>query len=138
VKKVQVDINEVNGTTLVDSACIQILSGEDNPCEGAAKGNKATADGSRDMLPKEIALHSGYPNPFNPSTKINFDLPEQANVNLKVYDTLGRLVATLAARSYEAGTHSVTWVANSVPSGQYFVRMTVQGKVFTTPIMLVK
>lgn len=73
---------------------------------------------------------SNYPNPFNPSTKFNFDLPTAANVSLIVYDVLGREVAALVNGHHEAGYHSVTWSATNQPgsasaSGMYFARFVV-------------
>jgi hypothetical protein len=74
--------------------------------------------------PTNYALHQGYPNPFNPSTQIDFDLPEASNVSLIVYDALGRGVATLASGYHEAGSHTARWNAVGIASGVYFVRFT--------------
>jgi hypothetical protein len=76
------------------------------------------------QLPTEFALHQNCPNPFNPSTKINFDLPSAANVSLVVYDLLGRKVVELANAFYEVGYHAATWNANDAASGVYFARFT--------------
>ncbi len=75
-------------------------------------------------LPTEFALHLNYPNPFNPSTTINYDLPEASNVSLVVYDVLGRKVIDLVSGSKEAGYHSAIWNASSIASGVYFARFT--------------
>ncbi len=77
-----------------------------------------------DEIPTDFALHSSYPNPFNPSTTIKYDLPEAAHVSLVVYDVLGRKVTELLNGSEEAGYHSATWNAGSVASGVYFARFT--------------
>jgi hypothetical protein len=77
-------------------------------------------------------MHGSYPNPFNPSTTINFDLPEPSHISLVVYDVLGRKVAELENGMKEAGYHSTTWNANKVASGIYFARFTatnVRGNV---------
>ncbi len=85
-------------------------------------------------IPKEYALHQAYPNPFNPSTTIAFDLPKDAMVTLKVYDVLGREVAELLNnQQYEAGQHEVLFNANNFASGLYFYRISAQheGNTFT-------
>ena len=64
-----------------------------------------------------------YPNPFNPNTTISFTLPEAMNVNLAVYDRLGREVQVLLDESLPAGSHSVEFVADGLPSGIYFYRI---------------
>ena len=64
-----------------------------------------------------------FPNPFNPSTEIKFDLPYAGEVSLIVYDILGQKVASLAAGHYAAGHHSVTWNASGQASGMYFYRL---------------
>ncbi len=80
--------------------------------------------GSQGSKPSVFAVHQNYPNPFNPSTTIKFDLPENSNVSLVVYDVLGRRVGELANGFLEAGYHSATWNASSVASGVYFARFT--------------
>lgn len=75
-------------------------------------------------LPTQFAVQHNYPNPFNPSTTISFDLPENSNVRLIVYDVLGREVAQLVNGAREAGYHSATWDASIMASGVYFARFT--------------
>ncbi|MCB7128881.1 MAG: T9SS type A sorting domain-containing protein [Candidatus Brocadiales bacterium] len=80
------------------------------------------------LLPTEFALHPAYPNPFNPSTNIRFDLPEAAEVTLLVYDLLGREVVRLADGRLETGYHRVVWNGRDargreVPTGMYIVLM---------------
>ncbi len=70
-------------------------------------------------LPKEFVLLQNYPNPFNPSTAISYQLSAISFVSLKVYDVLGRDVATLVDGVRNAGTHTVRWNASSMPSGVY-------------------
>ncbi len=76
------------------------------------------------VKPTVFALHSNYPNPFNPTTTLNYDLPEAANISLVVYDVLGRKVVELANGLHEAGYHLATWNASNVASGVYFTRFT--------------
>lgn len=74
--------------------------------------------------PTEFALHQNFPNPFNPTTEIRFDLPDAGNVSLAIYDVLGREVANLVSGYREPGYHSATWVATEHASGVYFARFT--------------
>ena len=70
-------------------------------------------------LPEQPTLYTGYPNPFNPSTRISYSVPSREAVTLTVYDVLGRTIATLASGVAAAGYHSVVWNATGVPSGTY-------------------
>lgn len=70
-----------------------------------------------------ISLHPNYPNPFNPSTEITFDLPHSMQASLKVYDVLGREVAVLMDGVIGAGAHTVTFDASELSSGVYFYRL---------------
>jgi len=73
--------------------------------------------------PTVFALDQNYPNPFNPSTRIQYQLPVDSRVSLKVYDMLGREVATLVDEERPAGYHDVKWFAANSASGVYFYRM---------------
>jgi hypothetical protein len=70
--------------------------------------------------PKSPLLGYNYPNPFNPSTTINYQLPTTSFVSLKVYDLLGHQVAQLVNTVKSAGAHTASWNANGMPSGIYF------------------
>ena len=74
-------------------------------------------------IPETYALRQNFPNPFNPSTEILFDLPEGAMVSLVVYDVLGREVARLIQEELRAGTHRARFDAGYLPSGVYFYRI---------------
>jgi len=74
-------------------------------------------------LPKKYALYAAYPNPFNPSATIEFDLPRRSFVILKVYSILGQEVSTLIAKQMNPGKHKYIWNANSLASGIYFYRL---------------
>lgn len=75
------------------------------------------------QVPTEFRLLGNYPNPFNPSTRIAFDIPAQTRTTLRVFDVAGRLVSTLASGVYEAGNHEVTFDAEALPSGVYFAQL---------------
>jgi hypothetical protein len=92
---------------------------------------------------KRPPWHDNYPNPFNPTTTIKYQLPEAGYVTLKVYDVMGREVALLQDGMKEAGIYTVKFDASRLTSGIYFSRMTVQpqeGKPFvqTHKLMLMK
>ncbi len=79
-------------------------------------------------LPTEFALHGNYPNPFNPGTRIQFDLPENAQVRVQIVDMLGREVMVLPAQEMEAGANrSLELHATSLASGTYLYRLIATG-----------
>lgn len=80
------------------------------------------------VIPTEFALGQNYPNPFNPATVINFDLPQEVYVTIKIYDMLGREVKTLIADTKAAGSYSVQWAGDNnsgstVSAGTYLYRI---------------
>ena len=79
-------------------------------------------------IPSEFVLHGNYPNPFNPSTRIQFDLPERAQVTLQVIDVWGRKVIELPSQVFEAGVnHTIELNAVQLASGIYLYRMVATG-----------
>jgi len=76
--------------------------------------------------PTVFALDQNFPNPFNPSTTIQYQLPVESRVSLKLYDMLGREVATLVNEDRPAGYHEVRWIASNAASGVYFYRLEAQ------------
>jgi hypothetical protein len=80
-------------------------------------------------IPANYMLYQNYPNPFNPSTKISYAIPKAGNVELKVYDVLGREIAVLVNEFRQAGKYSVTFDAGNLSSGVYFY--TVKSGDFT-------
>ncbi|MDX2129177.1 MAG: fibronectin type III domain-containing protein [Chloroherpetonaceae bacterium] len=95
-------------------------------------------------LPREFALGQNYPNPFNPSTTIRYDVAEFSDISLRVYDILGREVATLINQAQDAGTYQVPFQAGNLglSSGVYFYRITAKSSsstfVQTKKMMLLK
>ena len=89
-------------------------------------------------IPKEYALYQNHPNPANPSTTIEYALPEQAHVRLTVYDVLGRAVKTLISGSQERGNHKVVFDAQNLSSGVYYYRLQARGFVKVKTLVIVK
>jgi hypothetical protein len=86
------------------------------------------APSSEKALPKSFALHQNFPNPFNPTTTIRYDLPKQSHVRIVIYDALGQEVREIFAGEQEAGFQSIVWGGvnargNTVASGMYFYRI---------------
>jgi hypothetical protein len=86
--------------------------------------NSATAVGDNEIVPTEFALSQNYPNPFNPTTRISYQLAKDSYVTLKVYDLLGREVATLVNKNMKAGKYSVDFNASNLATGIYFYKLT--------------
>jgi len=97
-------------------------------------------NGTADTNDQPVAFELGdaFPNPFNPSTTINFSLAETADASLKVYDVAGAEVASLVSGLTAAGEHSVTFDAASLTSGVYFYTLEVAGLAETRKMILVK
>ncbi|MBP9211505.1 MAG: T9SS type A sorting domain-containing protein [Bacteroidetes bacterium] len=91
---------------------------------GVAKGSITSALDGRTTVPTEFSLGQNYPNPFNPSTTIQFQLPARSHVTLKVYDLLGKEVATLVQSEQAPGIHTVRFDAVRFASGVYYYRLT--------------
>jgi len=89
-------------------------------------------------LPASTSLSQCYPNPFNASTVIEYQLPVSASVKLQVYNLLGEKVAVLADEMQQAGYKSVTWDASHVSSGIYFYKLTAGDFTETRRMVLVK
>jgi Secretion system C-terminal sorting domain len=90
------------------------------------------------LSPSEFELKQNYPNPFNPSTQIAFSIGRPADVKLAVYDILGREIAVLVNRSMSAGSHSINFMADDLPSGVYFYKMEAGGNEQVRKMVLMK
>jgi len=111
--------------------------GEENwTFEFAEETSSLTAAGP--VRPETFRLEPLYPNPFNPITTLHFALPQRSHVSLKIYDTSGRLVATLLDGSLPAGAHNLSWDASGLASGVYFFRLNASGKVLAQRGVLAK
>lgn len=99
-------------------------------------------------IPTSFNLYQNYPNPFNPTTKIKFDIPPLSvkngegpgvrNITLKVYDLLGREVATLVNEKLQPGTYEVEFNGSDFPSGAYFYKLETGDFTHTKKMVLIK
>jgi uncharacterized delta-60 repeat protein len=90
------------------------------------------------LLPFRYSLHPNYPNPFNPVTRISYDLPSPSMVNLEIFDLLGRKVASLTNGIQPAGTYSIIFDGSAFPSGLYFYRLQASNFIQTQKMILLK
>jgi hypothetical protein len=89
-------------------------------------------------LPAEFRLWQNYPNPFNPATVITYALPKQSPVTLKIYDVVGRVVATLIDETQAPGTYRLRFDASGFASGLYFYRIVAGTFVETKKMILLR
>ena len=124
--------------TIRDTVCFELVNGSSkNALIEAAKGRRQRNFHS-ELSPAwhrtpGIKLYSNYPNPFNPSTTIRFDLPYDAKVSIKIYNVLGQEVRELVNKNYSAGFQTVVWDTKnernaSVASGIYIYRIVAESK----------
>ena len=90
------------------------------------------------IVPQEHVLAQNYPNPFNPETSIDFGLPEDSQVRLTVYNTLGQEVEVLVDEEMQAGYYILSWDAEGLPTGVYFYRIEAEGFTETRRMVLMK
>ena len=89
-------------------------------------------------IPKVFSLSQNFPNPFNPTTTINFGLPKESYATLKIFNLLGEEIADIVNENLEAGNYTVEWNASTVPSGIYFYRLQAGEFVQTKKLILLK
>jgi hypothetical protein len=117
-----------------DSAWVDLLLFVD-----ALTGNIVSIDKPDKQNPADrFTLHQNYPNPFNPTTTIRFDLPQASQVTLKVFNTLGEEVATIASDRLSAGSYSYKWDASNLASGVYVYRLQAGDYVEIKKMVLMK
>ena len=93
---------------------------------------------NNESLPKKFALHQNFPNPFNPITNIQFDLPQNSQVQIEVVNLLGQTVATLVDETRKAGSHTINWHATDFTSGIYLLRMQAGDYLHSQKMLLVR
>ena len=101
-------------------------------------GNALSVDDPFILHPSAFILHPCFPNPFNSTTLITYEVPEQIEVNLRIFDQEGREVETLESSQREAGTYQIVWNADLLPTGLYFCRMEAPGFNRVSKLVLTK
>ncbi len=89
-------------------------------------------------IPDQFTLSPAYPNPFNPSTRFSFGIPQDGPVSLRVVDLAGRTIQTLVDDALPAGQYTFTWDAAGQPSGVYFIVGEFHGNIQTQKLLLIK
>jgi hypothetical protein len=117
-----------------------------SPCIGTGRYNEdrgalpyePTFVDNETRLPSSCITAGSYPNPFNVSTTITYDLPEKASVSLEIYDILGRRIAGIIDGKQEKGTYRINWNAGGLNSGIYFYVLNVEGFIRSGKMTLLK
>ncbi len=117
--------NALNDQGMLTDWCLDILYSGD-PVYVAETGKE------------NMVLHQNHPNPFRDETTFTFELAENNNVSIVIYDVMGRNLGTVADRRFTAGTHSIKWNAGDLPQGQYYVRMQADSYTAVKSMMIVK
>ncbi|MDT3697739.1 MAG: T9SS type A sorting domain-containing protein [Ignavibacterium sp.] len=114
-------------------------SGNDSLFVLYSTGNiSAIGEETFQQIPENFSLSQNYPNPFNPSTTIRFELPEEANVTLKIFNIIGEEVSTLVDTELKAGQHEYQFNANNLASGIYFYSISTGSFYQTKKMVLVR
>ena len=90
------------------------------------------------ILPHNYTLQQNYPNPFNPSTTIEFSIPKEELVTLRIYNLLGQEVATLVSENLQAGNYNFSWNASSLAGGIYLYELKAGAFTQTKKLILMK
>jgi hypothetical protein len=109
-------------------------------CAGNGAQRDYTDNNEKDntLTPTDLHLAQNFPNPFNPSTLINYHIPEAGYVTLKVYDVIGNVVANLVSENKGQGSYSVSFDASNLPSGIYVYQLKVNSFIETKKMILMK
>jgi hypothetical protein len=119
---------------------------QNSPCIGTGRYGEdrgalpfgSTSIDNETMRPFSYITSKNYPNPFNVSTTIAYNLPERAFVNLEIYDILGRRIDVIINGEQEKGSHQVNWNAADLNSGVYFYKLNVGGVIQSGKMVFLK
>ena len=131
-------INYLRGVSFSDDLNGWVV-GDDGTILHTTNGGVSFVDEEQiDAIPTEFSLSNNFPNPFNPSTKIKYSIPQSSKVVIKVFDILGNEIETLVNEDKPGGTYEVTWYAENLPSGVYFYQLKAGTYVQTRKMLLLK
>ena len=116
--RIRFEVSDLGGGSVVEAG-IDAVYVELIDCEPIGISDHESGS----AIPQEYELVGSYPNPFNASVTISYNLPRTSEVRLEVYDILGQKVATLVNQALPAGYHQVTWDAGDKATGMYFYRL---------------
>ncbi len=126
-----------NDSTMPNYATVRECSAPDTWTYGDTVTSVEVGE-NQNFLPGNFELQQNFPNPFNPATAIEFQLPNPGKVTLKVYDPLGREVATLVDSEMENGIHKINFNGSALPSGIYFYKLSSEKYSLVRKMMLLK
>jgi hypothetical protein len=133
-------LTPAQGQPLIDAANA-IIAALSNPQVAAAGFKNGASDGLATVaggLPTGYRLEQNSPNPFNPVTAIQFAVPHESQVRLKVYNLAGQEVAALVDQPLAPGAYRINWDASRLVSGVYIYRLEAEGFVQTKRLLLMK
>lgn len=141
---IRINVNQLASTSAlvpINIRAFVIDNGNPKPDLSNAQWNPQITvplESDRSLLPETYQLGNAYPNPFNPSTVIPFELRASGEVFMTVVDSVGRTVDVLIQGRMTAGRHEIQWNAGSLPSGVYVIRLDAGGEVHTQKVTLLK
>ena len=100
--------------------------------------NNSLSVGDVITLPETFVLHPPYPNPFNPTTTIRYDLAESAFITIKIYNMLGQEIITLINETITPGYYSLDWDPENLSTGLYIIELKVGDKTFNQNLTYIK
>jgi len=136
-------VNLITGTwTIVATDGKNDVYADNGPFALTIDGAQLNINGS-DLIPESFALYANYPNPFNPTTTISYDLPERAQVTFGLYDILGKQIKTLVNQSQDAGKRIAVWdgtdnLGRQVSAGVYLYQIQAGEFSQTRKMLLLK
>ena len=130
-----VNVAGFDGNSTIEFKDIILADSEGNSVDVEAQAYDISFNG---VIPVKTGLSDAYPNPFNPTTSINYGLQNDGFVKIMIYDAAGRLVEELVNQNQIRGNHEITWNASTQASGMYFAKMVAGDVVQTQKLVLLK
>ncbi|MDP4195647.1 MAG: T9SS type A sorting domain-containing protein, partial [Bacteroidota bacterium] len=134
VSELEAWVNSIDPSQNLDDVRSQII----DKILSISSTSTTDVNANSNAAPKDYELAQNYPNPFNPSTSIKYSIPQNSMVSLKVYDILGKEVASLVNEQKSAGSYEVNFNANSLSAGMYIYELKAGNFTQTKKMMLIK